>query len=237
MKSTELKAKYYIRLFKEYEHLQEFYANYLYINNVKNFSKFDDDLINDITEGRVCNEKDGVTATWGGRPLGRNISILIPNWYIFCLFELFEEDCESNQKHINVIGKKFGEFVTSYVGDNDKCFIALIDADKFDTIITTYLDNIQAIYHYKRIEFVEYDLAKRMNGYFKGDVIPLLFQKRPKYKERLSEKRLGIHFHGEEGEKDFIRLKIKGISDTILFKGFIDKDIVLRHSMSNNGNL
>ena len=70
-----------------------------------------------------------------------------------------------------------------------------------------------------------------MESYFKGDAIPLLFQKRPKYQEKLSEKRLSIFFPNKEGEKDFIRLELKEMIATILFKGFIDRDMVLRQNM------
>lgn len=145
MELEELKAKYYVRLFEKEEYLREFCSGYLYMNNVKNFSKYDDDLINDITEGRVCNAADGATLTWGGLPAGHNISILIPNCYVYCLFELFEGDYNYKNNVIDITSKKFGKFVSSYIGDSEKCFIAIIDADKLNTAISNYLNNT---FHY-----------------------------------------------------------------------------------------
>lgn len=73
-----------------------------------------------------------------------------------------------------------------------------------------------------------------MESYFNGDEISLLFQKRPIYRDKLSEKRLCVYYNNKGEEKDFIRLKIKGVDSAIIFKGFIDREMVLKQGMVQN---
>ncbi len=207
------KAKFYVRLFTKENHFKDFLNNYLYMNEAIFFSKYDDELIGDITEGKIFNGCDEAKLIIGkDNPIVIDkVEMPLYNWYIYCLFELFDNEVNLKMDSLEITSIKFQNFINQYLISNKQVFIVLIDSEKFDQVIKKYL--VGKEYFYDDITFSDLTPSERFMAYMTNGVKSILYNKKLKYAKYFSEKRLSV-FHDEK--KDKIILKIEGIKDSII---------------------
>ena len=206
-------SRYYVRLFSKENYYKEMLENGLFMNQACFFSKYDDECIGDITEGKVINKYDRATLTIGdnNQIVLNDVEMTLYNWYIYCLFELLEKEVKLENDNLVICSGKFQNFIDQYLKENEKVFIVLINAEKFDQAIKLYLEDKN--HFYDSVLFSDFTPTERFMMYLKNGVKSILYNKKLEYAKYFSEKRLSV-FH--DGRIDYIRLGIDGIRESII---------------------